>query len=235
MKTIITLIFLTIFNLSYAQTNNNDLSLRVSAGANEQPYVEKIWGHYLKAGVKYSIFKNLSLILSHEMSESDNFPSDFKLFYRNQKYGEQAFINRFKGMSRDDWFNGKADFTSNSNSIYILQATYDFYLGKKKRFILSPKFGYSYVKNNYFFINLQEVSFENDALIDARVVNESKILKLWGFHYGIEFAKSMGEKGKLFLELNKTANQTGGLNTWDLFEAFTVGIGYEIKINKSKK
>ena len=229
------LILLVISNTTYSQTNKNDWSLRISAGANEQPYFEKIWGHYLKAGVKYSVFKNLSLILSHEMSESDNFPSDFKFFYNNPNYGDEAFLNRFKGISRSDWYSGKADLTSNSNSIYILQGAYDFYFGKKKLFLLCPKFGYSYVKSNYFLINLQEVSFENDALVYGRVVNESKILSLWGFHYGIEFAKKIGEKSKLFLEINKTADQTGGPNTWEFFEAFTIGVGYEIKINSSKK
>lgn len=211
------------------------MSLRVSTGANEQPYFENIWGHYLKAGIKYSVFKNFSLLFSHEISESDNYPKDFIVRYNSSSWGEKQFVNRFIGTKHEDWVNGKTNFTSNSNSIYILQGNYDFFLGKKKEFLLTPKFGYSFVKTKSFVTTLQEVAFVDDALVDGNVKYENKILKLWGFHYGIEFAKIIGKKSKLFLEINKTADQTGGIHTWDFFEAFTVGVGYEIKINNSKK
>ena len=234
MKTTITIILLIIFNFCYAQTNKNDWALRISAGANEQPYFEKIWGHYLKAGVKYFVYNNLSLLFSHEMSESDNYPDDFVILFNNSIWGGKEFVERFKGISRDDWRNGKTNFTSNSNSIYILQAGYDFFLGKKKEFLITPKLGYSFVKTKSFVTTLQEVAFVDNELVDGNVKYDNKILKLWGFHYGIEFAKPIGQKSKIFIEINKTADKTGE-QIYEFFEAFTVGVGYEIKINSSKK
>lgn len=234
MKTTITCLLLFVFNHSFSQENITDLTLRVSAGANEQPYFEKIWGHYLKAGVKYPVYKKFSLLLSHEMSESDNYPKDFIIRYNNYLWGEQAFVNKYIGISRTDWINGKTNFISNSNSLFILQGTYDFYLGKKKQLLFSPKFGYSFVKTKYFLTTIQEAVFINDKLTSGKVLYENKILKLWGFHYGLEFAKIFNDRNKVFFEINKTADKTGE-EIYEFFEAFTVGVGYEIKLGKFKE
>lgn len=130
MKQLLTFCVLFLYSISNAQPTKNHVSLQVSAGTAQLRYIPNfIWGGYFKAGASYYITNNLSINFSVDHGMSNNHPKGLSIVHNSSFEGEQQFINRYIGISKSDWYNGKTNFQYNSNTTFGLSLQNNFWLG----------------------------------------------------------------------------------------------------------
>ena len=212
-----------------AQTADKGLFLKMSGGVSQLRYTsEEPWGPYLRAGIKYYVYRDLAVYLSVDRATSNNFKRGYRLIHDDISYGEQQFLEQFIGISKDDYQNRKTSFEYNANFTLALQATYDIWLGQKRKWLLTPKLGWAYFSNHHFNTFLGEAYFSNDKLTGGKVSYSSFFDQFFGLDYGIEFGRKLNKRGKVFFEIIGSANQTYQIST-QAYSAARLGIGYELK------
>lgn len=226
MKNILILPLLVLGSICNAQPTKNHVSLQVSAGAAQLRYIPNfIWGGYFKAGASYYITNNLSINFSVDHGISNNYPKGLSIVPNSSVEGEQQFINRYIGISKSDWYNGKTSFQYNSNTTFGLSLQNNFWLGKTKSWAIAPKLGAAYFNNRYFQTYLGTAYFTNDLLTSGKVNYRIEFNNFIGFQYGMQLTKKIKQNHRIFLEIIGESDNGASQKS---YSAFKVGVGYAV-------
>lgn len=203
-------------------------SLSAAAGMNIHSYSVDYRGWYLKLGTEYRLWKGMSAGLRLWHSSVDDFPSRLKAVPFSQD-DEANFVQRFIGISEEDWKppNYKGFFHSMHADILSLSLGYEFRI--RKKFFITPHYAFNFLRSRFMVVGLFSAWFYNDQLYRANVGYDFRYGNLTAGSIGIKLGYKLNSRWRLFADLEdiRDLNGTGWIN----YEAKTIGAGvrYSLK------
>ncbi len=232
-KYFILIVLLLISRISFCQINKfSKLNLFAASGYNVNPYFYTYKGFYIKMGAEYNLYQNLSVNIFYWHTHSGNMPGDLNNT-PNSYIDDPTFVNRFIGISRADFFAGKAIYTQVNAEIINFAVSYKVHFKKGAKFSFSPKIGYNYCSSSNTSIGLYSAGFTNDRLTGGEVDFSLSKTKVFGINAGCTFNYRLKPQLELLIDADKFTNSSphGGSGP-TYFEAANLGAGIRYYFKK---
>lgn len=212
-----------------AQTSSpGRLRFSLSGGINNHSYTRNYTGWYIRAGLEKKIAGKFSLGLVYTHTGFSSYPPGFYV-YNFQPPTEDALLEKWKGITREEWTSAKKGFYKMiSGELISLQASYAFSLGKRIAFI--PRIGIGYIATATHTTGVFDALFFNDRLNGGRIGYDLRNSRLSGLSFGAGLTYTLNDRWALLLhfEDNRDLNGSG----FNYYEAKQAGMGVQYRLSR---
>lgn len=200
----------------------------LSAGLNNHSYTRDYTGWFFRAGMEKQVSGGLFLGITFTHTSFTNFPRQFHV-YSLQPETEKALLERWKGISMEDWVRARKGFYKLINGdLLSLQVSYRFRLGK--RACLVPKLGMGYISSSLHTTGVFDAQFVNGRLSTGRIGYDFRHTGLAGWNFGLSFGYRLGKR--LVIQLTGEDNRDINGELFNYYESKLLGAGLQYRLSR---
>ena len=216
-------------NLPLPWNSKNKVSFKFGVASDNDLY--PAIGYQYSAGYGRYIWKGFNLNISYAHCQTNTLKGSFK--YDTYTYGniyrDRNYVNRFIGITRDNYLNGGTENGLNVHDAFFLKSAYDFNLGH--RIYISPFIGIGYGWSKFTKVYVDSTSFVNDKLVGGNTGFSYEQGKVFGPHLGFDLGIAFNnKKHQLFIEPELVLMTTpGNPLVVSAYEARQLSFGYNCR------